>query len=770
MILTNARRAAPALCLFAGLIASFTVLGLGRDIIGPPGSELFGFKVAWLPNGNLVVSDPGFDAPGPVLDVGAVYLFSADGSRLSTITGEFAGASIGTDIHVLASGDFVIGSRLWDNPETGATSAGAATWRSGTDTVDAVVSSANSLVGRSTDDQVSSGGVVALENGNYLVLSPQWSAPGMAAAGAITWGDGFMGTSGAVAADNSVVGSAANDALGDRAPIELATGNVVVVRPNWTDGVTAGLGAVRLVSGTTPTAGPLTPSNSLVGSSQFDQIGGGLMGLFFRGGIQPLPNGNFLVRSPFWDNGSSTNAGAVTFVDGQLGTIGTITAQNSLIGSSASDFVGLNGSEQNVVALPSSNFIVLSGMWKGPQGRGQAATFGSADSGVNGVVDDSNSLIGRPSASGTPGSLRVSVLANGNYLVHFPEFVDSSQTLQQALTWGDGISGTTGLVGEANSLLGNFLREYPLTNGAFVVADPDWGSGGANQLGALTWFDGTGPISGMFDQLPLFSGSSSGDRVGSRGIFALSNGNYVVASPEWQSASNPQDMGAITWMDGSFAPLASVSSANSLIGNFDDSPEPVVALSNGNYVVRDRTWGDSRGKVIWVNGASRASGSLNDREAITGDDFQQQVGRDVIALSNGDYLVVALGCRSIAFQRGAISWRSGRRASSGSMSPENSLCGTESSFDLSDISEVEGGSYFGIWGERFAPASTDGGSVGQLSDDNSIDLSAGLGAPLSRSFDPTGQRWAFGLRDSNTVRVVNLSEIRGQSFRDGFEG
>ena len=61
-------------------------------IDGPPGSERFGETVTVLPNGNVVVTDPFFDAPGPpvVADVGAVRLYRPNGMRISTLTGSSA--------------------------------------------------------------------------------------------------------------------------------------------------------------------------------------------------------------------------------------------------------------------------------------------------------------------------------------------------------------------------------------------------------------------------------------------------------------------------------------------------------------------------------------------------------------------------------------------------------------------------------------------------------------------------------------------------------
>ena len=74
-------------------------------------------------------------------------------------------------------------------------------------------------------------------------------------------------------------------------------------------------------------------ANSLVGSKAFDQIG--------NGNITRLSNGNYVVRSANWDNSAIVDAGAVTFCNGTTGCTGPITPSNSLVGSSASDNVGL---------------------------------------------------------------------------------------------------------------------------------------------------------------------------------------------------------------------------------------------------------------------------------------------------------------------------------------------------------------------------------------------------------------------------------------------
>ena len=54
--------------------------------------------------------------------------------------------------------------------------------------------------------------MTALTNGNYVVSSPAWDDERRAVnAGAVTWGNGTTGTTGAVSTANSLVGSSTDD-------------------------------------------------------------------------------------------------------------------------------------------------------------------------------------------------------------------------------------------------------------------------------------------------------------------------------------------------------------------------------------------------------------------------------------------------------------------------------------------------------------------------------------------------------------------------------
>ena len=115
----------------------------------------------------------------------------------------------------LANGNYVVRSSIWNNGA--ATKAGAVTWGSGTSGVSGVVSSANSLVGSTTNDQVGyvslGDAVTALANGNYVVSSPSWDNGAVTNAGAVTWGSGTAGVSGVVSSANSLVGLTSNSGL-----------------------------------------------------------------------------------------------------------------------------------------------------------------------------------------------------------------------------------------------------------------------------------------------------------------------------------------------------------------------------------------------------------------------------------------------------------------------------------------------------------------------------------------------------------------------------
>ena len=150
-----------------------------------------------------------------------------------------------------------------------------------------------------------------------MVSSPNWDGAA-ANVGAVTWGDGTTGISGAVSSSNSLVGSTTNDGVGNFSVIALSNGNYVVRSPNW-DGAAADVGAVTWGDGTTGISGTVSSSNSLVGSTNSDGVG--------DFSVTALSNGNYVVRSPNWD-GAAADVGAVTWGNGTTGISGTVSGGN----------------------------------------------------------------------------------------------------------------------------------------------------------------------------------------------------------------------------------------------------------------------------------------------------------------------------------------------------------------------------------------------------------------------------------------------------------
>jgi hypothetical protein len=250
---------------------------------------------------------------------------------------------------MLSNGNYVVRSPHWHNGAIA--NAGAVTWGSGTSGIVGAVSTANSLVGSTASDQVGSDGVTALSNGNYLVRSPLWDNAAFVNAGAVTWGNGLSGVSGAVSAANSLVGTKASDQVGSGVTA-LSNGNYVVSSPVWDNAA----GAVTWGNGLSGVAGAVSAANSLVGSKASDYVG--------SGDITALSNGNYVVISPLWDNGASVDAGAVSWGFGAGVTVGPLSASNSVRGLAAGggavmvfQYDAFN--RQLVVGRPADNFVTL---------------------------------------------------------------------------------------------------------------------------------------------------------------------------------------------------------------------------------------------------------------------------------------------------------------------------------------------------------------------------------------------------------------------------
>jgi hypothetical protein len=270
---------------------------------------------------------------------------------------------------LLANGNYVVVVPSYNSdPTRGIRGYGVVAWGSGTVGVVGTIGTGNALLGNAPGDEVGFQGVTTLPSGNYLVISPVCTVGSNGRAGAVTWGSGTAGVKGTVSASNSLVSSHSDNNVGGGGVLVLANGNYVVASPYWSPSGSAGsLGAVTWGSGTAGVKGTISASNSLVGSTAGDNVG--FTGSSGGGDVSvyPLPNGNYLVFSHFWDNkisGTVTNAGALTLGDSNGGTVGPITGCNSIVGSVANQGTTLsfayNPAANNLLGgLPAEKKVVV---------------------------------------------------------------------------------------------------------------------------------------------------------------------------------------------------------------------------------------------------------------------------------------------------------------------------------------------------------------------------------------------------------------------------
>ena len=112
----------------------------------------------------------------------------------------------------------------------------------------------------------------------------------------------------------------------------LANGNYAVRSSNWDNGPIQNVGAVTWASGSGSSSFSVSASNSIVGGSTNDFVGRDY--IYLSPGVMALPDGNYVVQSGFWDNPSGLpNVGAITFCKGTGGTVGSISSNNSILGT-----------------------------------------------------------------------------------------------------------------------------------------------------------------------------------------------------------------------------------------------------------------------------------------------------------------------------------------------------------------------------------------------------------------------------------------------------
>ncbi|MGF2412298.1 T9SS type A sorting domain-containing protein [Ferruginibacter sp.] len=667
-------------------------------IYGPiPGSERFGSSVTVLPNGNYVVHDFLYDN-GSLQDVGAVYLYNGSNHTLiSTLTGKTWGDRVGTgQLVVLSNSNFLLTTPRFHDPVLGDEYLGAVTFINGTTGLNGVVDESNSLVGSQANDNVGADGITVLSNNNYVVRSQSWKNGNNQNAGAVTWGSGTTGVSGIVSSSNSLVGSNIDDKVGAYPITQLINGNYVVSSPLWNKTGVTDAGAVTWCSGTTGRSGVISSSNSLVGSTPFDEVGNNTF--LSESGVTALTNGNYVVSSPSWDNGGLLDhAGAVTWCNGTVGITGAVDVSNSLVGSHSADFIG-----GFITPLTNGNYVVSSPYWaNGMVEFAGAATWGNGTTGTTGEISSSNSLVGSQQGDGV-GNYGIIALTNGNYVVCSAYWANGTFIRAGAATWGNGNTGIVGVVSSTNSLVGTKMEDFvgvkatALPNGNYVISSRSWANGIVAEAGASTWANGNTGITGVINSTNSLVGTKTGDRVG-QGVSILSNGNYLVKSTTWGNGA-ALSAGAVTWANGSTGITGFVSSANSLVGTQTNDvvgSNDIVELTNGNYVVVSSYWNNGgvagAGAVTWGSGIMGITGIVSNTNSLVGSHAVDHVGEDrkgvgVYPLTNGNYVVNSKNWDNGSIvDAGASTWCNGNTGAFGLVSTTNSIVGSSTSDLVGDL-------------------------------------------------------------------------------------
>lgn len=568
-----------------------TVITTANSLIGSKMNDRVGYSgMAILSDGNYVVISPMWNRLGDFGPAGAVTfgngttgvtgLVSAANSLVGVKMGDRVG---GGGVTALPNGSYVVSSPEWDDGAL--INAGAATFGKGNTGVSGVITAANSLIGTTGGDSVSSKGITILSNGNYVISSPNWVGGGQNV-GAATWANGTTGITGTITPANSLIGSSRNDTVGSKAVTPLTNGNYVVVSPNWTNGTGVPIGAATWCNGATGTPGVVSTANSLYGPGTIGPLPGGSVG---DGGAFALSNGNYVVCSPFLRNGAINQAGAATWGNGGTGSSGLVSDANSLVGTTPEDRIC-----SYVHALPNGNYLVVSpDLDNASAANSGAVTFGDGSTGIAGPVSAVNSLVGSKTNDRVGGGGLTS-LTNGNYIVDSFQWDNGAIVDAGAVTWANGTTGISGEITAGNSLVGSSASDglgsnhvAALPNGNYVIMSPAWDNGGLADVGAVTWANGSTGLTGTVSAVNSLIGSTPGDGVGISGIIPVANSGYMVRSPFWDNG--PINVaGAVTMGNGSIGTTGPIDNTRSILGltaNGGPSMKLTFDAVNNQYVV-----------------------------------------------------------------------------------------------------------------------------------------------------------------------------------------
>jgi filamentous hemagglutinin family protein len=525
-----------------------------------PGNR-FGEDTEVLANGNIVVSSPEDDLIAK--DAGAVYLFdSITGALLGSINGtnprDFIGNTFGnTLITALSNGNYVFGNRLADIG--GVKDAGTVILANGT-----TGSEISRISGNTLEDLFGNSDITALSNGNYVFSNPKADIGGIVNAGTVILVNGNTGAEISRISGTNPFDHFGADPFGNSDITALSNGNYVFGNP------VADIGGVE-------DAGTVILANGITGA-EISRISGTNPGDSFGGDqITDLSNGNYVFGSQFADIGGMEQAGTVILVNGTTGA-----EVSRISGANPGDFFG----GDYITALSNGNYV-----------------FGNPGANIGGLVDAGTVILadGTTGAeisriSGTNsldlfGSGEITALSNGNYV-----FGNRFANIGGVFWAGTVIlaDGTTGA--EISRISGTNPEDHfgwgeitALSHSNYVFGNLSASIGGVENAGTVILADG---ITGA--EISRISGTNSLDLFGSD-ITVLSNGiNYVFGNTR-ADIGGVEDAGTVILANGTTgAEISRISGSN--LGDEFGSGE-ITALSNGNYLVASPSANNEAGRV-----------------------------------------------------------------------------------------------------------------------------------------------------------------------------
>ncbi|MEO0366529.1 MAG: hypothetical protein AAF265_13695 [Pseudomonadota bacterium] len=263
-----------------------------NSFFGAERDQEVGFELVPLSNSNLVVNAGSFGRFLGAQTSSVSLISGTDASEIVTLGGRgrfaFFGNRAIVELEAPNQGNFVIGSPSDD--AGGIVDAGSAVLLNG--------QTGETIARFEGDDQSDFLGdeVVALSNGNFIILSPSSVVNGFTRAGSVLLVDGATG-----AEIGRYDGEAAQEFVGSRFAV-LPNGNFVLgIRSR--DGDVADEGLVLLING--------------ANGDVIAEIRGGDVGATFIGNeVAALDNGNFVVGATQSDSAGLTNNGFIGLFDG----------------------------------------------------------------------------------------------------------------------------------------------------------------------------------------------------------------------------------------------------------------------------------------------------------------------------------------------------------------------------------------------------------------------------------------------------------------------